>query len=581
MSSEHVDVVVIGGGPAGSTVATLLKRYDPARRITLLEQARFPRHHVGESTLPEMNRILHKMGVLGKVEAAGFVRKRGVTFKWGDGHPLFTDIFSEGVLDGLAGTAGHIPDYSWQVDRSRYDALLLDHARETGVDVHEDTRVDGVLRDGDRITGVVTAAGDTWSSQFVVDASGQARALGRWLGLTPVGHVLGDVAVYRYYRGFQWNPAIVGSLAASKIFVAATRSGWMWFIPLSETDVSVGLVTRAEILAGTAPATLFDTDLAGTAEITSMLSGAIQVAGPGDTTGAVRTHTVADWSYNHEVTAGPGYYLAGDAAAFVDPILSSGVLLAHQAGLSVANAIYSEWHVPDIRPEELHASYAAFYRDLYGGFLRMAQWWYQRRDVGIDEWLRLARELGREARGAQQLPDDDAQSFMTFAAGFLTDYRFVNIGFGYGDEGVGGALDYLEQRPVFGDRLRRVVQDRSAHLHRRFERVDVEAYLATDIDTNRWWRLPLVRFTTATGEQTYRPPILAARHGDAWVGVALRAIERLLHACDGTMSVEQLVRRTRDSFESGRRADVQQLCNIVLADLTVMGLLSPDTPSGP
>src|SRR5437764_1340770 len=115
-SESDRDVVIVGGGPAGSTVGALLKKYDPRRRVTIVEKARFPRHHVGESTLPEMNRILSKMGVLEKIDSAGFIRKRGVSYKWAADKPLFTDVFSSGVLDALAGTPGHLPDYSWQVD---------------------------------------------------------------------------------------------------------------------------------------------------------------------------------------------------------------------------------------------------------------------------------------------------------------------------------------------------------------------------------------------------------------------------------------------------------------------------------
>jgi hypothetical protein len=165
---------------------------------------------------------------------------------------------------------------------------------------------------------------------------------------------------------------------------------------------------------------------------------------------------------------------------------------------------------------------------------------------------------------------------MTFAAGFLTDYRFVNVGCGFGDEGLGYSLNSLEYKDVGGARLRREIQDRSLCLRRKFERVEVFAYLATDIDTNRWWRLPAIRFFASTGEQIYRPPILPEHHTKEWVSQCVRVIERLLRACDGTVSVEQVVRSTRDSFGSEYGSEIQQLCNIVLADLSVLGLLAAE-----
>ncbi len=231
MFPTECDVVIIGGGPAGATTGSLLRKANPGRRIVILERSRFPRHHIGESTLPEMNRILHKMGALAKIEAAGFVRKRGITYKWASDKPPFSDVFSEGVLDGLVGTPEHVPDYSWQVERSRYDAILLGHARELGAEVFEETEATGLLRSGDRITGLeVLREGNRsrLSAEFVVDCSGQSRVISTWLRLEKQAHALGDLGIYRYYRGFRWSSDLVGSLAASRIFFQAAPRGWMW-----------------------------------------------------------------------------------------------------------------------------------------------------------------------------------------------------------------------------------------------------------------------------------------------------------------------------------------------------------------
>jgi flavin-dependent dehydrogenase len=576
---ETADVVVIGGGPAGSTAATMLKQYAPSRRVVVLEQARFPRHHVGESTLPDMNPILARLGVLERVDGAGFVRKVGITYKWSSSRPMFSEVFATGVLGALArDPAARLPDHSWQVDRSRYDAILLDNAREHGAEVREGWRATGVLRAEDRIEGVVAAGPDGATVEIraghVVDCSGQARVISRHLGLPRRAHALGDVAVYRYYRGMRWRADLVGSVAASKIFFSATPAGWMWFIPLSSTDVSVGLVTRREVLHERDAAALFDAELATVPELGEMLDGASLLPPPGAPEDPRGTLTVSDWSYSHDEPCGPGWFLAGDAAAFVDPILSSGILLAHHSGLSVANAIHTEWLGVEPHPAELRAGYARFYADLYGGFLVMARWWYHRRHLGIDDWLRAARELGAGARGSEALPADDLSAFMTFAAGYLTDFRFVNLGCAFGDSGLARCVDGLEQRPGAGDRLRRVIDDRTLRLRRRFDRVTVAPYAATDLATDRWWRLPEARFSGPEGERVYRPAIEPEQREEVWTVLTLRVLERLLGLCDGTRDVDEVVRATRDGLPAEHRARIHRLANTMLADLRVLGALA-------
>ncbi|MDC3960143.1 NAD(P)/FAD-dependent oxidoreductase [Polyangium jinanense] len=574
MSRESADVLVIGGGPAGTTAATMLKRTNPDRRVVLFERTPFPRHHVGESTLPDMNPILRRLGVLRTIDAAGFVRKRGITYKWAHDKPVFSEVFSTGVLDSLVRDGGEgLPDYAWQIDRSRYDHILLEHARAQGVEIRQPASVDSVLREGDRVTGLrVSHEGTetTWESHFVVDASGQARVLSRWLGLSKDVHALGDLAIYRYYEGFRWREDLIGAEDRSKIFFSATPAGWMWFIPLSSRLVSVGLVTRRPFLQSHEPSALFDRELATVPEMQDMLAEAAQTSAPGETE-PPRTHTIADWSYSHANPAGPGWYLAGDAAAFVDPILSSGILLAHHSGLSVSNAINTEWHHPDISVEDLHAGYATFYRDLYGGFLAMARWWYHRRGVaGIDEWLRTAAELGSSARGAREINRDDVSAFMTFAAGFLTDFRFVHLGCAFGDRGLAISLDGLENRSAAGDPLRRELLDRSLRPHSRVERAEVSAYVATDVDSDRFWRLPELRFFGAFGERVYRPPVPLEGREERGIQRTLQIVERTLSSCNGERTVDDVVRRVRDSFDRKDAEAIQKLANLVLSDLRLL-----------
>jgi flavin-dependent dehydrogenase len=566
MDLESVDVAIIGGGPAGCTAATLLRAYDPERRIAIFEQSTFPRHHVGESTLPDMNAILAKLGVLPKIDSAGFVRKTGITYRWRVDQPMFSEVFAKGVLDALG--PAELPDYSWQVDRSRYDQILLEHARERGVMVHEGTRVDGILREEDRVVGLRTHAGGRARevrAGHVVDCSGQARVLSRLLGLTKQSHALGDLAVYRYYRGMRWSEP-VGSPTQSKIFFSATPAGWMWFIPLSESDVSVGLVTRREFLDAIDADSLFESELATVPEMVWMLQPASRCAAPG--TNQTGTITVADWSYSHERPCGAGYYLAGDSAAFIDPILSSGILLAHQSGLMVANAIHTEWHDKEISREELHDGYSRFYSDLYAGFLVMADWWYRKRKVsGIDEWLKRAVALGQAARGSGEISTTDTESFMTFAAGYLTDFRFVNLGIGFGDEGLRTAIDGLENQAP-----RRPASNQDARYRRAFDRAEVGAYLATDVDTDRWHRLPLVRFFGDFGERIYRPPIPLRHYSEARVVTALRIIERVTAACDGRRTVEQAIHAVSDSLPGEYEPATLASADRTIRELAMLGV---------
>ena len=142
------DAIVIGGGPAGCTTAILLRKYNPSARIVLFEREKFPRHHVGESTLPDANAVLHKLGVIDALNRQGFPLKCGLTYKWRDDRPIFTDLFATGIHPELQNRLypRGIPDHSWQVDRGRYDAILLERAREVGVEVHEETTVVGTAK---------------------------------------------------------------------------------------------------------------------------------------------------------------------------------------------------------------------------------------------------------------------------------------------------------------------------------------------------------------------------------------------------------------------------------------------------
>lgn len=584
MDEERADVVVIGGGPAGTTAATLLKTARPEARIVLLERELFPRHHIGESTLPDANPVLRKLGMIDALEAAGFVRKTGIAYKWRSDRPIFSERFAKGVL------SGGIPDHAWQIDRSRYDQLLLERAREVGVEVWQPWAVTQVVREGERVVGVeASPRGDEGGAprrllcEHVVDCSGQGRLLGRLLGLANVEHSLGDLAIYRYYDGANWPTELVGAPEDSRIFFVATPAGWIWYIPLSRDRVSVGLVTRRELLAGRAYDDVFDEQLALVPELGPPLADAYAVRPPGSSQREKEgvpphrrfTATIQNWSYQHASVAGPGYWLAGDAAAFVDPILSSGILLAHRAGLAVANAIVTQWTTPDIPAEQLRSAYEAFYADLTRGFIVMARWWYDQREAGIEDWWRQAAVLSRDVRPA--VPLDDLGAFMHFVAGYLTDFRFAHIGPSFGRAGLAICVEGVVGRPGAADPLQGKVRDRRCVVVPRFASVQVEVpYLATFVETDRWWQLPGASFVVAEQALSYRPPVSWDDHGVPDTAATTARIVALLDAVDGQRNIDDVVTQALARLEQSHDPSVRHALQTMAADLLSLGVFAVD-----
>lgn len=354
---RHADVVVIGGGPGGASAATLLAR--KGFRVLLLERARFPRDHVGESLLPASLPILQELGVLESVAAEGFVEKQGATMVWGSDPEPWSWYFRE--------TSERTP-HSYQVWRPRFDQLLLENARRAGVDVREGHRVRGVeFRDG-RACGVAYTDPDGASGRadaaFVVDASGQAALLGTELGLRQWDPFFRNLAVYAYYSGAEHlAPPDQGN-----IFIESYEHGWLWHIPLHTGVCSVGAVVdreHARIERDGASAFLRD-QVAQAPRTAGLLATAECKSGP---------FVARDWSYRSTRMVGDGYILVGDAACFVDPLFSSGVHLALSSGVLAAAYVTSALRDESLR-EPAARAYERLYTTQYEHFYQLARLFY-------------------------------------------------------------------------------------------------------------------------------------------------------------------------------------------------------------
>jgi len=237
LSITNYDVAVIGGGPGGAALATFLAR--AGHRCVIFEQAQFPRYHIGESLIPHTHGIFDRLGLLPKLRASAFPVKHSVRFVSDSGKESVPFYFSETIPGERART--------WQVERSQFDTMMLDHARANGVEVHEQTSIDKVLFDGGRAVGVQTVSADGTRaevrSKVVVDASGRACILGRQLGLRSPLPELRKASAWGYFRGGKRLPGID---AGETTMFLIPGGGWFWYIPLPDDMVSVGIVADPE-----------------------------------------------------------------------------------------------------------------------------------------------------------------------------------------------------------------------------------------------------------------------------------------------------------------------------------------------
>jgi len=311
MNVNITDVLVIGGGPAGSAVATFMRQR--GRSVTLLEKGRHPRFHIGESLLPMNLPILERMGVLDQVRAIGVV-KHGADFTDTSGNAeCQTFRFGEAL--------GSSPDHAFEVRRSDFDRILFMHCKSKGVDAIEGMRVIRTvpLENGSHEVIAVDSenAEHRWEARFLVDASGRDTFLSstnKWKKRNP-RHA--SAAVFTHFRAVQRRPG----RDQGNISLYWFDHGWIWMIPLEDDLMSIGAVCQPDYLKSRTESLddfLWQT-LSAIPDVQERVASADQVL-PAQATG--------NYSYLSDNMHGPGFVMIGDAYAFIDPVFSSGVYLA-------------------------------------------------------------------------------------------------------------------------------------------------------------------------------------------------------------------------------------------------------------
>ena len=352
MNTHHTyDTIVIGGGPAGSTVATLVA--EQGHRVLLLERATTPQFKIGESLIPATYWTFKRLGMLEKLRTSHFPQKYSVQFYSRSGKGSTPFYFFQ--------TNPHESAVTWQVLRSEFDQMLLDNAKEKGVEVRRGVGVREVLFDGDTATGVVTQHTDgtreSLQATVIVDSTGQRSLIGKQLNLNTIEPNLKMASLFTHYEGGHRDEGI--NEGATLILHTEDKDSWFWSIPLPYNRTSIGVVGALDYLlqnrrnaAGKLDAQqIFDEELAKCMPLKQRLEGATQL---------LPIQTTKDFSYRASRIAGDNWVLVGDAFGFLDPVYSTGLFLALKSGEMAADAIIEAFQKEDFSEAQLGSFGPAF-----------------------------------------------------------------------------------------------------------------------------------------------------------------------------------------------------------------------------
>jgi flavin-dependent dehydrogenase len=341
----ETDVLVIGGGPAGATVSTLIAQR--GYRVELFEREHFPRFHIGESLIPETYWVLERLNMLDKMKASPFVKKHSVQFVGSSGRLSEPFYFME--------HKPHECSQTWQVLRSEFDKMMLENAREHGVQAHEGVRVLDVLLSGERAVGLRIQQGDGTErevrAKVVIDASGQSAMISNRFKLRVADPELKKGALWTYFEGAYRDQG--RDEGATLVLQTAGKQGWFWYIPLHNNIVSVGVVSAFEYLFNGRGdhETIYQEELDRCPAVKERVSIGKRVTG---------FYATKDYSYRSRQAAGDGWVLVGDAFGFLDPLYSSGVLLALKSGQLAADAVADALEKGDTSAAQLGSWTAEF-----------------------------------------------------------------------------------------------------------------------------------------------------------------------------------------------------------------------------
>jgi flavin-dependent dehydrogenase len=323
---DSYDAIVIGAGPAGSSSSAILAEY--GHRVLVLEREKFPRYHIGESLLPFTFQPLQRLGLVDKMRGSAFVKKYSVQFVSPSGkasQPFY--FFDRYDRETVAQT--------WQVLRSEFDQLLLDNAREKGAVVKEETTVLETIREGGRVVGVRAqtkgGAATEYRAPITLDCSGKeafCAVRNQWRVRDPF---LNKIAVWTYYKGAQRDEGID---AGATTVAYVPEKGWFWYIPQHNDMISVGVVAEGKYLTRDgvkAPEAIFKREIEENQWIKQHLAKG-QQTGP--------YFVTSEYTHHSKHCAMAGLLLVGDAFAFLDPVFSSGVMLALKSGVLAGEEVH-------------------------------------------------------------------------------------------------------------------------------------------------------------------------------------------------------------------------------------------------
>ncbi len=347
MDTHTCDVLIIGGGPAGSCSAAILAEY--GHNVVVLEREKFPRYHIGESLIPFTFEPLKRIGMIPKMKASNFVKKYSVTFVSPDGkrsQPFY--FFNRYDRETIAQT--------WQVLRSEFDQMLLDNAREKGAHVREETKVTALIKEDGRVAGAQALDKDgnvtEYRAQMTLDCTGKEAFSAVRQGWRMQDPYLNKIAVWTYYKGSQRGEGIdEGDTTVAYV----PDKGWFWHIPQHDKMTSVGVVAEGPYLTRDGvrdPKAIFEREIEENQWIKTHLA-------LGESTGDY--FITSEYSRHSRHCAAPGLLLVGDAFAFLDPVFSSGVMLALKSGMMAGESVHEGLVSGDLSPAHF-APYGATLR---------------------------------------------------------------------------------------------------------------------------------------------------------------------------------------------------------------------------